>query len=332
MQLKSFLIVSIALHLALVAAETLLIAPELFHRKNKKETPVLIEFSLDNSETASNTSSLQKKLTKQIKSHTKNAMTGNNSKVPHPKAFLTNSLKTGLTNQHFADFHSQQGIFSGANDPRAITGSGAWVEKMSFQEGLELTGLLKKVHDTLNEGILYPEDFLKMRLKGNVQLDFYINHKGQMVGRFAKVSSGNFLLSLYTQAMVLKLLETPMQKNLWGSEGQNIPITLHVEFTPQAYDINSKFSSYYENNNITLVRKAFIQPQIFEKIERVMTRYYPPIIPVPGGFYVDFIRLVEFIKNNSPNAIDPEERLEQRVELDREILERFVHQRQEEGG
>lgn len=241
---------------------------------------------------------------------------------------IQQGLKVGVNSDHIHDMNQGAGIFQGKfnSNPLEVKGSGAWVEQVSLQEGIELTAFWTAIQNRLNANIDYPDDFLRMRAKGPVQLDFKVNRQGQLVGDFFKVAGEDALLKLYVQASVIQVLKSPLPKNFWAqSKEDEIPITLHVHFEYLSYtDSILKNESLFANNEITLIRRGFISPLWWEKTERILTRYVPPVIPVPGGVYVDLIRLVEFVRNQDPNTPDPDEKLLQRVRMNRQFLESFI--------
>ena len=75
-------------------------------------------------------------------------------------------------------------------------------------------------------------------------------------------------------------------------------------------------------NILVFERRAYVEPITNEYIERFFTRYLPPIIPIPGGFYIDFIRAYQFF--SSIGKPDPDQKREQRLLNTKEQLEQIV--------
>lgn len=250
-----------------------------------------------------------------------------NSRVE--KLFVQNSLRTGIQQNSLKNmedlirqeserakegFHGQAGL-----------GSGLFVEGVRLEEGITGTTFWRSFAKKLNESLIYPEDLLKMRRDGRYQIDFFVNRKGQLIDNFVRVSGKDPYLSLYVQALLIQTLKDPIHERDWYQVDRKIPVTVQINFEINTATYPAVPSEVnFENNFFTLTRRAFLDPLWVEKMDRIMTRYVPPIIPVPGGVYVDIIRLVEYLKNLDPNAIDPDERLLQRVQLNREQLEKFI--------
>lgn len=208
---------------------------------------------------------------------------------------------------------------------QAGLGSGAFAEKVGFQEGLAGTYFWQALAARIDEGFIYPEDLVKMRREGTFQIDFYVNQKGQLLGDFVKVSGSDPYLKIYTQALVIEMLRDPLPRRSWYEKDEKIPISIQFQFEINTATYPTKpHELLVQNNQFTFVRRTYLEPLWVEKTNRIITKYVPPIIPFPGGVYIDILRLVEFIQNLHPNAIDDHERLLQRTELSREQLEMYI--------
>lgn len=208
---------------------------------------------------------------------------------------------------------------------QAGLGSGAFAEKVGFQEGLAGTYFWQALAARIDEGFIYPEDLVKMRREGTFQIDFYVNQKGQLLGDFVKVSGGDPYLKIYTQALVIEMLREPLPRRSWYEKDEKIPISIQFQFEINTATYPTKPQELLvQNNQFTFIRRTYLEPLWVEKTNRIITKYVPPIIPFPGGVYIDILRLVEFIQNLHPNAIDEHERLLQRTELSREQLEMYI--------
>ncbi|MNK99282.1 hypothetical protein D3C87_1196700 [compost metagenome] len=198
-------------------------------------------------------------------------------------------------------------------------GSGAWVEQVNVVKAMELTTFLQRIKEKIDLGLDYPEDMAVQRISGEVRLDFYVDRKGRLTGDFHSVKGAESLLNLYVMSSLLVLLKEPLPENLWAQEDR-IAISVHVDFaTYQFTETRIRNQASFQANQLVFRRARYVQPLAVAKVEKIFTRYIPPIIPLPGGFYVDFIMLAKYIQNiNTP---DPDDQRKQRLGLTRESLE-----------
>jgi hypothetical protein len=198
-------------------------------------------------------------------------------------------------------------------------GSGAWVEQVNIIKAMELTTFLQRIKEKIDFGLDYPEDMAVQRISGEVRLDFYVDRKGRITGDFNSVKGAESLLNLYVMSSLLVLLKDPLPENLWAQEDK-IAISVHVDFaTFQFTETRIRNQASFQANQLTFRRARYVKPLAVAKVEKFFTRYVPPIIPLPGGFYVDFIMLAQYIQNiNTP---DPDDQRKQRLGLTRERLE-----------
>lgn len=198
-------------------------------------------------------------------------------------------------------------------------GSGAWVEQVNIVKAMELTTFLQRIKEKIDHGLDYPEDMAVQRITGEVRLDFYVDRKGRLIGDFNSVKGSESLLNLYVMSSLLVLLKDPLPENLWAQEDR-IAISVHVDFaTFQFTETRIRNEASFQANQLSFRRARYVQPLAVAKVEKIFTRYIPPIIPLPGGFYVDFIMLAQYIQNiNTP---DPDDQRKQRLGVTRERLE-----------
>jgi hypothetical protein len=198
-------------------------------------------------------------------------------------------------------------------------GSGAWVEQVNIIKAMELTTFLQRIKEKIDFGLDYPEDMALQRISGEVRLDFYVDRKGRLTGDFKSVKGAESLLNLYVMSSLLVLLKDPLPENLWAQEDR-IAISVHVDFaTFQFTETRIRNQASFQANQLTFRRARYVKPLAVAQVEKIFTRYVPPIIPLPGGFYVDFIMLAQYVQNiNTP---DPDDQRKQRLGLTRERLE-----------
>ena len=63
-----------------------------------------------------------------------------------------------------------------------------------------------------------------------------------------------------------------------------------------------------------------VDPWINEKIQEIFTHYVPPIVPLPGGFYVDLVMAYKYVQNLVENAPLESEARQARIRVFHEEL------------
>lgn len=205
-------------------------------------------------------------------------------------------------------------------DSAPIQNNGSWVEQVDFTQGVELSTFFRQILNKIDRALDYPEDMAKERIQGDVRVDFYVNRKGQLLGDFHSVKGSQPLLNLYVMSSLLVLLKDPLPENLWSKDEEKIAMSIHVNFeTYQFSEMQIRNSAAFQANELTFTRAHYVVPMAVEKTEKFFTRYVPPIIPIPGGFYVDLVMLAKYI--NNINTPDPDDQRRQHLSVSRERLE-----------
>lgn len=307
-----FIAVSLGLHI--------LVALFLFLKPTERETlPTQVEFEIV---PTPDVVQISKDKNAEPKSAVKSdlAKSGDAAKSANQGKIVQNILKEGSKVKLDKAGTSQVGetVF-GEGVATNNVGSGAWVEQVNIVKAMELTTFLQRIKEKIDLGLDYPEDMAVQRITGEVRLDFYVDRKGRISGDFHAVKGAESLLNLYVMSSLLVLLKDPLPENLWAQE-DHIAISVHVDFaTFQFTETRIRNLASFQANQLSFRRARYVEPLAVAKIEKFFTRYVPPIIPLPGGFYVDFIMLAKYIQNiNTP---DPDDQRKQRLGLTRERLE-----------
>lgn len=233
------------------------------------------------------------------------------------KRIVSEGLKIKMENTGSAPANGET-IFGEGSAPKQ--NSGSWVEQVEFAQGLELTTFFRQISNKIDRALDYPEDMAKERIQGDVRVDFYVNNKGQLLGDFYSVKGSEPLLNLYVISSLLVLLKDPLPENLWSKDEEKIAMSIHVHFeTYQFSEMQIRNSASFQANELSFTRTRYVIPLAVEKTEKFFTRYVPPIIPIPGGFYVDLVMLAKYI--NNINTPDPDDQRKQRLTVTREWLE-----------
>lgn len=232
--------------------------------------------------------------------------------------FLQGSGKISLKNAGSA-------AFGGSHTAPEIQ-SGLWNDQVSFTKGVELTTFWQRLAEKVNRGLDYPADFANQRIQGSVRVYFYVDRKGRLQGDFSSVKGPEPLLNLYVMSSLIILLRDALPENLWADQ-DSLAVTMNINFKIyQFQEMSIKDEYSFENNELSLTRAEYVSPLLVDQVKKVFTRYVPPIIPIPGGFYVDIPMLVEYIQNiNSP---DPDEQRQARLKIKRQDLEQALKKKE----
>jgi hypothetical protein len=160
----------------------------------------------------------------------------------------------------------------------------------------ELLPFFTALRRRIDGNLTYPSDFSKQRIQGTVRVQLEVNDKGQFIGSFKRVDSENTFLKTYVLTILLHALREPLPQTLWSKKGNQL---LVVDFDFNLYTKNevpteNDFPQF--KNLLTLQRWAYAEPIVEEKMNYALNRYMPPVIPIPGGFVIDFYRAYQMIE------------------------------------
>lgn len=209
----------------------------------------------------------------------------------------------------------------GAIDGYAVAGT------MTLEQEAELLPFLQALWKKIDQGVGYPDDFTKRRIIGPVTVQFHVNDLGRLT-RFIRVDSPEPLLKAYTMAALVHALREELPDRLRAPTPSVIIVTkFNFETFGHGENPARAEAPVTFKNVLEFRRSAYVEPKVNEAINRVITRWIPPIIIVPGGFYIDFVRAYEFVENLSKP--DPEDIRNSRMELSREAWEEIIREKED---
>ena len=186
---------------------------------------------------------------------------------------------------------------AGNYDRYSQTGSFGTMNAMGLEEYAPMIPYFQALWDKIDQNFGFPEDFVKQRLTGAVSLDLLLNEKGVFQGEFLALKGQDTILQTYVVALVLHLLKKPLPKRVWLKEKGVLPINLTFVFeTYQIHGDGNEDRGSHLKNSLVFIRSKYVDPKVNEVIKNFYTRYFPPIIPIPGGVYIDFVMAYEMIR------------------------------------
>lgn len=247
------------------------------------------------------TNSIEVKIIEKSPSAITNTFSKPKKNIKKSKKSNSNFLPKWKTNTlYFTSQNTTDSIFK-TKEPYDLYSSQntfGYMNNLDIEKTNAITPFLLRLWEKINQKITYPKDFADQRISGLVTVHLKVNEKGQLVGGFQKISSSNELLELYVTVTLLHTLDKVLPKSFWLNKKTNIPIFIAINFKTQSVDING-VNNHKEivKNSLYIEKSRFVESKLNEKINTLFTHYIPPIIPIPGGLYIDFPKAYQFVKN-----------------------------------
>lgn len=229
---------------------------------------------------------------------------------------------------------SQKSEGGASGDPMAAleVASGGFSSAVQYsnQMGLEFTnesvGFFQALHRRVDGPLVYPEDFSRQRLTGKVRIEAELRSDGTLV-KFLSTVADNDILQVYSLAYLSHVLSQPLPPRSHLKYERTI-VSFDFDFRVRVAGTNPvALETGYRKNHLLFARESLVDPWLNEKLNEIFTHYVPPIIPLPGGFYVDFIAAFKYFKNlKEGNPTESEARL-RRIETLHENLKQTVRSR-----
>lgn len=199
----------------------------------------------------------------------------------------------------------------------ATTGHG-WSAAVQFGNAMDLEQTFASLpffmalHAKVDSSLVYPDDFSRQRLTGKVRVEAELNPDGSLI-RFVGSVSQDKILQTYCLAFLMQTLRQPLPKRAWADKAQVVAFEFdfqtHIPGEPQRL-----FPTVIQKNRLAFGRDNQIEPWVTERLNEIFTHYIPPIIPLPGGVYIDFVLAYQFIENLIESAPTERELRQGRIE------------------
>lgn len=219
----------------------------------------------------------------------------------------------------------KSGVTGGAIGKSQTTGAAAgkgeavhkFAQGMGVEQEAKFFGRAEDLYRRIDSFLGYPDDFVEENISGSVTVHALVDEAGRFV-KFLEAEGDEAILRTYVMAMVAMALREP-STHLPAPT----PIAVRVDFRlllPDEYgrrDLAPHFK-----NTLQYERLGFTDAKAIKVVRRAIEKYIPPIIPLPGGVYVDFVLLYKRI--NELDGNDEKWRRSVRMDLDREQMEIFL--------
>ncbi|MBN8540518.1 MAG: hypothetical protein J0L82_09040 [Deltaproteobacteria bacterium] len=183
---------------------------------------------------------------------------------------------------------------------RSATGHG-WSDAVQFGNSMDLQQtfvtlpFFMALHAKVDSALVYPDDFSRQRLMGKVRIEAELGPDGRLL-RFVGSVAQDKVLQTYCLAYLMQTLRNPLPQRAWANGPQIVAFEFdfhtHIPGEPRRV-----FPSVVRKNRLAFGRDNQIEPWVNERLTEIFTHYIPPIIPLPGGVYIDFVLAYQYIEN-----------------------------------
>lgn len=195
------------------------------------------------------------------------------------------------------------------------------LNQMSLTEYSSNNTFFSNLLQRFDQQAQYPQELIEHNIQGKVNISVLINYKGELL-QVLSSSSLNPSLKAYLIVSIYQALSQPLPKKHWYNIKRNITLTLNFNY--QILTLNTqqnRFKSSYYKNHFNFLRTKN-GPNLIQEFVEQNARYIPPVIPIPGGFFIDFIQAYRMI--TAWDELDPKIRKKQKLQLTRSKLEKMM--------
>ncbi|MBX3018291.1 MAG: hypothetical protein KF767_10405 [Bdellovibrionaceae bacterium] len=207
-------------------------------------------------------------------------------------------------------------------DAHGTAGVYGYSEGMDLPKSTETMPFFQALWRRVDDVMDFPVEIAQMRIGGQVVVHLNVNAQGEMVGDFLRIESDHPVLLTYALVVLSQSLKTPLPERVHLPPGHaDVPVALTFDFrVVTMHGLYPRRGGYFKNS-LEFSRTRYMDPYALEAIDYVLTNYVPPIIPFPGGVYVDFVRAYQMIDNYANDRPDLYDQHERQYHLLREKLD-----------
>lgn len=195
---------------------------------------------------------------------------------------------------------------------------------MDIQQTFATLPFFMALHQKVDSSLIYPEDFSRQRLTGHVRIEAELARDGRLL-RFTGLKAQDQVLQTYCLALLMQALQQSLPSSAWADKSQVVAFEFdfHTHISGEA---RREFPMVVQKNRLAFGRDNQIEPWLNEQINEVFTHYIPPIIPIPGGVYIDFVLAYQYVRNLIEGVPTERELRQERIDSLHLTLKKFVRQ------
>lgn len=211
-----------------------------------------------------------------------------------------NSLTSGLFQGHHLQAIQTGTAYNNAestDDGHGWSSAVRYGNEMGLEKTLDTLPFFLALHKKIDSNLIYPEDFSRHRLTGIVRVEALLTKDGRLL-HFTSTVAEDRVLQTYCLVFLTQVLSRPLAPVFQLKSEEPIAIAFEFDFrvripdqTPATMVIGAM------KNRLAFGREATVDLWLNEKINEIFTHYIPPIIPIPGGVYVDFYLAYQWVQN-----------------------------------
>jgi hypothetical protein len=255
----------------------------------------------------------------------------------NPSSTMANANSSNTNSSGLPDSRRERPA-PGADPMLSIESAGqGWSASTQYANAMDVVftsetlSFFQALHRKVDGALVYPDDFARQRIKGLIRVDAEITRDGRLV-RFLSNKADDDVLNAYVLTLLLHVLEKPLPERSWLKSERAIvsfdfDFRIRIEGSP-----HFELRSGAEKNRLAFGREASVDPWLNEKLKEVFTHYVPPIIPIPGGFYIDLVLAYQYVKNLAEGAPTESQARQARIEKLHEQLKATIRSRKPVGG
>lgn len=200
---------------------------------------------------------------------------------------------------------------------------------MSLEEQSRLEPFVRALWHEIDQATAYPDVLVRNRAQGPVTVELVVDGRGVFTGDFRGAEAEDPVLKTYVLSVLAYALDEPLPAAA-RADRPFVALVAHFDFNiftvghtpaPREYDA--------VKNVLSFNREAWATPRLNDLIDDFFKKV-PPIIPIPGGAYIDFVRAYEFAARiGKPEKLSREASDAVQLEQARARWKSVIHRREE---
>jgi hypothetical protein len=210
---------------------------------------------------------------------------------------------------------------------------------MDLHQETQIYPFIDALWKKIDRATSYPQDFVNQDIHGKTTVQLVVDRRGKFTGEIRSIRGEDPSINTLVVATLVHALREPLNKNEASGRDSdgintktgNVTLICHFDFNLIGVgQLPRSVEMPHFKNTLSFRRDARTNPIINRKIEKFLTEYIPPVILIPGGFYIDFPRAYQYIKNGMHPPANEDDLRETRLQLRKQELENLIHQKKED--